>query len=76
MCYGYLERIIRDVMVIEPLNGGEVSMLGDSGSWWLCEETREAIGLRFAGSDVPERALALNMRSVLNALSVETRSGE
>ena len=60
-------------MVIEPLNGGEVSMPGDSGSWWLDAETREAIGLHFAGSDIPERALALNMQPVLDALGVEIR---
>ena len=71
--YGYLERIIRDVMIIEPLNGGEVSRRGDSGSWWLNAATREAVGLHFAGSDMPERALALNMQSVLNALNVEIR---
>lgn len=73
MRYGYLERLIRDVMVIKPLNGGEVSMPGDSGSWWLNEETREAVGLHFAGSNWPERALALKMQSVLNALNVEIR---
>jgi endonuclease G len=73
MRYSYLECLIRDVMVIKPLNGGEVSMPGDSGSWWLNEETREAVGLHFAGSNWPERALALKMQSVLNALNVEIR---
>jgi endonuclease G len=72
--YGYLERIIRDVMIIDPLNGGEVSKPGDSGSWWLNATTRAAVGLHFAGSDMPERALALNMQSVLNALGVEIRN--
>ena len=72
--YGYLERIIRDVMIIDPLNGGEVSKPGDSGSWWLNATTREAVGLHFAGSDMPERALALNMQSVLDALGVEIRN--
>jgi endonuclease G len=71
--YGYLERLIRNVMVIDPLNGGEVSKPGDSGSWWLNEMTRQAIGLHFAGSDMPERALALNMQSVLDALGVVIR---
>ena len=69
--YGDLERIIRDVMSIEPLNGGEVSRPGDSGSWWLNAETREAIGLHFAGTDLPERALALDMQAVLDALGVD-----
>ena len=69
--YGYLERIIRDVMIIDPFNGGEVSRPGDSGSWWLNAATKEAVGLHFAGSDMPERALALNMRSVVDALGVD-----
>jgi endonuclease G, mitochondrial len=71
--YGYLERIIRDVMIIYPLNIGEVSRPGDSGSWWLNAVTRQAVGLHFAGSDMPERSLALNMQSVLDALNVEIR---
>ena len=74
MRYGYLERIIREVMIIDPLNGGEVSRAGDSGSWWLNRATKEAVGLHFAGSDMPERALALNMQSVLDSLNVEIRS--
>ena len=69
--YGYLERIIRNVMSIEPLNGGEISMPGDSGSWWLNAETSEAIGLHFAGTNLPERALALDMPLVLDALGVD-----
>jgi endonuclease G len=60
-------------MVIDAWNGGEVSRPGDSGSWWLNTVTKEAIGLHFAGSDMPERALALNMPSVLDALNVEIR---
>jgi endonuclease G len=72
--YGYLERLIRDVMIIDPWNGGEVSRSGDSGSWWLNAATKQAVGLHFAGSDVPERALALNMQSVLEALDVEIRA--
>lgn len=71
--YGYLERVIRDVMIVYPLNGGQVSRPGDSGSWWLNRATKEAVGLHFAGSDLPERALALNMQSVLDALNIEIR---
>lgn len=74
MRYGYLERLIRNVMVIEPWNGWEVSRPGDSGSWWLDTTTRQAVGLHFAGSDMPERALALDMPSVLNALNIEIRA--
>ena len=73
MRYGYLERLIRDVIIIDPLNGGEVSRPGDSGSWWLTLGTKQAVGLHFAGSDLPERALAISMQAVLNALNVEIR---
>jgi endonuclease G, mitochondrial len=73
MRYGYLERLIRDVMIIDPWNGGEVSRPGDSGAWWLNRATKQAVGLHFAGSDLPERALAINMPSVLDALNVEIR---
>jgi endonuclease G, mitochondrial len=73
MRYGYLERLIRDVMIIDPWNGGEVSRPGDSGSWWLNMPTKQAVGLHFAGSNAPERALAINMQSVLDALNIEIR---
>ena len=74
--YGYLERIIRHVMTIEPeYTGGVVSDRGDSGSLWVSDLTREAIGLHFAGSDVPERALALDMQAVLDALHVDLATG-
>jgi endonuclease G len=74
--YGYLERIIRHVMTIEPEHaGGVVSDRGDSGSLWVSDLTREAIGLHFAGSDVPERGLALDMQAVLDALDVDLATG-
>jgi endonuclease G len=69
--YGWLERLVRDVITIEPRQGPEVSRGGDSGSWWLNNATKQAIGLHFAGSDYPERALALDMRAVLNSLNVD-----
>lgn len=71
--YGWLERVIRDVVTIEPLAPGDppVSQGGDSGSWWVDSATREAVGLHFAGSDYPSRGLALDMQEVLNALNVE-----
>ena len=73
MPYGYLERLIRNVIVIEPWNGGEVSRPGDSGSWWLNMSTKEVVGLHFAGTDMPERALALDMPTVMKVLNVEIR---
>jgi endonuclease G len=80
MVYGRrlrLERIIRNVMTIEPNSFyAEVSAGGDSGSWWLDAETRQAVGLHFAGSDFPERALAHDMPTVLEALNVAIAAGQ
>ena len=72
MRYDNVERIIRNVFTIDSWDGfAEVSAGGDSGSWWLDANTMAAVGLHFAGSDAPERALANNMSAVLNALKVE-----
>jgi endonuclease G len=72
IAYGSLDRMIRQVVTIEPRAAAEqVSAPGDSGSWWLDAATMRAIGLHFAGSDEPERALALDMPSVLDALNVD-----
>lgn len=74
--YGWAQRIIGNVTSIGSVWGREVSAPGDSGSIWLDFATREGIGLHFAGSDQPERALAMDLRAVLNALAVDldTRS--
>jgi len=70
--YWGLERIIRNVVTIEPHRFyGEVSAGGDSGSWWLDRVTRQAIGLHFAGGNRPEHALAIDMQSVLDALGAD-----
>jgi endonuclease G len=63
--------VIREVLTIDPRGEGEVSRSGDSGSWWLESSTKSAIGLHFAGGNQPERALALDMQAVLNALDVD-----
>jgi hypothetical protein len=68
--YSGVDRLIRNVVTIEPRLGPQVSAGGDSGSIWLQESTIRAIGLHFAGSDRPERALALDMPPVLDALNV------
>jgi hypothetical protein len=76
IAYGSLSRVIRQVVTIEPRLGFEqVSAPGDSGSWWLDPTTMRAIGLHFAGSDFPERGLALDMQSVLDALNVDIAAG-
>ena len=71
MPYSGVYRLIRNVVTIEPRKGLEVSAGGDSGSFWLQEETMLAVGLHFAGSDRPERALAVDMQPVLDALNVD-----
>lgn len=70
MTYDGVSRVIRNVMEIEPREGLTVSEPGDSGSFWLDEETMCAVGLHFAGGDYPERALAMDMQPVLDALKV------
>src|SRR5574341_30521 len=68
MTYDGVERIVRNVITIEPRHV-EVSAGGDSGSWWLDIETKQAVGLHFAGSNYPELALAHDMPTVLEALN-------
>lgn len=70
--YGGLPRKIRHVYRIAPLTGTEVSRGGDSGAWWLEQDTRKAVALHFAGFDYPmEAALAIAMPQVLEALRVD-----
>lgn len=71
LSYSGVNRLIRNVMTIEPRFGPVVSAGGDSGSFWLHESTMDAVGLHFAGSDRPERALAIDMQPVLDALNVD-----
>ena len=76
MPYAGLTRIIRGVMVIDPLRPFEsVSAGGDSGAVWLDRAAKQAVGLHFAGSDHPEQALAMDMQSVLDALNVHIVTG-
>lgn len=72
LTYSSLQRTIRNVITIAPrLRFDEVSAPGDSGSWWLEQQTMRVVGLHFAGSNAPERALGLDMPSVLEALQVD-----
>lgn len=48
----------------------EVSRAGDSGAIWLEQHTNKAVALHFAGSDMPEFALAFSISEVLQALNV------
>ncbi len=74
--YGRLDRIIRQIVTIDPRsNHEEASGPGDSGAIWSDTATMHAIGLHFAGSNSPERALALDLQSALNALNVNLVTG-
>lgn len=69
--YRGLERVIREVVTVEPLvEFEEFSRGGDSGSVYINPATMEAIALHFAGSDIPERGLGIDMQSILDALNV------
>lgn len=69
--YRGVDRLINHVVTIEPRPPfREVSAGGDSGSLWCQESSMNGVGLHFAGSDEPERALALDLQSVLDALNV------
>jgi hypothetical protein len=68
--YAGVQRLIRRVIAIDPVDSGEVSRAGDSGAIWLEYPECNGIGLHFAGSDAPERALALDLGAVLAALGV------
>jgi hypothetical protein len=70
--YGGSMHRIRFVHRIVPQPGfHEVSRGGDSGSFWLEEPGRQAVGLHFAGQDSPETALAIDMLEVLDSLNVD-----
>ncbi len=71
LTYAGIPRLIRQVVTISPIWGQEVSRPGDSSSLWLGRDSKLALGLHFAGSDVPERALAIDIQSVLTALDVD-----
>jgi hypothetical protein len=72
MSYNHQTRLIRHVFVIDQLPiRGQVSDGGDSGSLWLDDNTRRAVGLHFAGCNRPERALAMDIQAVLDALQVD-----
>ncbi len=74
MSYGGFSTVIRHVWHID---GAGVSRGGDSGSWYLSEDTHQAVGLHFAGyhSVDGDYALMLTMSAVLNALNVDVDFG-
>lgn len=73
LTYDGLRRQIRSVVTIEPrVRFSPLSRPGDSGSWWLDEETGEAVCLHFAGSISidPAFSMGMEMTAVLAALDV------
>jgi endonuclease G len=76
MDYGPVTKLIHNVTSIEPLvSFQQVSGPGDSGSLWIDASTNLAVGLHFAGSDIPERGLAIDLPTVLSALNVQLAIG-
>jgi len=72
--YGGIKRVIQHVIHIAKVpDSDQVSAPGDSGSWWLEEDTNKVVGLHFAGSNVPEYGLAISMANVLDALNVDLK---
>jgi endonuclease G len=70
--YAGFERIVRHIVhIAQTPERGEVSAPGDSGSWWLEKGTNKAVGLHFAGDNMPEYGLAIAMPQVLAALNVD-----
>ena len=73
--YNGIPIVIRGVVHIASLDGQDqlISNGGDSGSWWLDQDSRKAVALHFAGDATSERkyALAINMPLVLDTLGVD-----
>lgn len=68
--YSGVPWLIRNVIKIEPRVGRDVSLGGDSGSFWLDEETMNAVGLHFASGKRETDGLAIDMNPILDALEV------
>lgn len=70
MRYDGLTRQVRHVVTIEPA-ASLISEPGDSGSLYVESTSRAGVALHFAGSNMPERALALDINAVVDALAVD-----
>jgi endonuclease G len=71
MPYSGVYHLIQNVMTIEPRLGPDVSLGGDSGSFWLDEETMNVVGLHFARGKRHENGLAIDIQPILDALNVD-----
>lgn len=65
-------RMIKRVFTVTP-GDRELSLGGDSGSFWIDESTMHAVGLHFGGNaaGMPEQALAIDIGPILDALGVD-----
>lgn len=72
LTYAGVPSTITNVVTIDAVHPyDEVSAPGDSGSLWCDGSTLAAVALHFAGGNQPERALALDLGRVLDALGVD-----
>lgn len=70
--YSGVYRQIHNVINIVPREGPDVSLGGDSGSFWIEEETMNVVGLHFArDKKVAENGLAMDIQPILEALNVD-----
>lgn len=69
--YSGVYRLIRNVIKIEPRLDPDVSEGGDSGSFWLDEETMKVVGLHFArGKKRHVDGLAIDIQPILDVLNI------
>ena len=73
MRYDGISRIIKNIVHISQTEG-EVSCSGDSGSFWLEQQSKRVLALHFAGSNNPEYALAIDMPAIESALNIKVAS--
>ena len=73
LTYGGVAWLIRSIVAIDPVAPGAlVSSPGDSGSCWVTDDSsHRAVALHFAGTDDPERALAVDLAPVCDTLGVD-----
>jgi hypothetical protein len=70
--YAGINCVIGPIIHIAPEEAGmPICAEGDSGAWWQESSSSRAVALHFAGSGIPNFALALPMPNVLEALEVD-----
>ncbi len=70
--YGRFPRIVRNIVhIAQTSERGQVSAPGDSGAWWLEQGSNLVAGLHFAGDNMPEYGLAIDMPTILEILDID-----